>query len=142
MNAVKSTLARLEDLCKIESKNMRETSDLPVPRLLPFQNTQTTPDTTHLGMKSSLLIVILIGTLLCKKNANEFRGISVIVLSKFRRNFGGNGVIFRPQAEPHENSNGGRKFANLTTKFRLELVRTETKIRKSNNEISVGARTY
>ena len=38
--------------------------------------------------------------------------------------------------EPHENSNAGRKLANLTTKFWLEFVHTETKIRKSNNEIS------
>ena len=81
-------------------------------------------------------------TVLCKKNANEFRRISVIVLSKFRRNFGGKGVIFRPKfrrnfAEPHENSNAGRKFANPATKFRLEFVRNETKIRKSSNEISV-----
>ena len=29
MNAVKSTSARLEDPCKIESKNISETSDLP-----------------------------------------------------------------------------------------------------------------
>ena len=27
-------------------------------------------------------------------------------------------------------------------KFRFEFVRTETKIRKSNNEISVGVRTF
>ena len=51
-------------------------------------------------------------------------------------------MIFQPNfprnfAEPHENSNAGRKFANLTTKFRLEFVLTETKIRKSNNEISL-----
>ena len=38
-------------LCKIESKNMSETSDLPVPRLPPFQNTLTTPDTTCFGTK-------------------------------------------------------------------------------------------
>ena len=41
----------------------------------------------------------------------------------FSRNFGGRSVIFRPKfeknfAEPHESSNTGRKFANLTTKFR------------------------
>ena len=42
MNAVKSTSARLEDLCKIESKNMTETSDLPVPRLPPFEHANNT----------------------------------------------------------------------------------------------------
>ena len=95
----------------------------------------------------SVFLSILLTTVLCKKNANEFRRISVIVLSKFRGNFGGKGVIFWRKflqnfAEPRENSNAGRKFANLTTKFRLEFVRTETKIRKSNKEISVGVRTY
>ena len=49
--AVKSTLVRLEDPCKIESKNMSETSDLPVPRPPPFQNTLTTPDTTRFRTK-------------------------------------------------------------------------------------------
>ena len=34
-----------------ESKNMSETSDLPLPRPPPFQNTQTTPDTAHFGTK-------------------------------------------------------------------------------------------
>ena len=62
MNKVKSTSATLEDLCKIESKNMSETFDLPVPRPPPFQNTLATPDTTRFGTKLSLLIVILIGT--------------------------------------------------------------------------------
>ena len=62
VNAVKSTSERLEDLCKIESKNMSETSDLPVPRPLPFQNMLTTSATAGFGTKSSLLIVILIGT--------------------------------------------------------------------------------
>ena len=41
VNAVKSTSARLEYLCKIEWKNMSETSDLPVPRSPPFQTTLT-----------------------------------------------------------------------------------------------------
>ena len=36
---------------KIESKNMSETSDLPVPRPPPFQNMLTTPDTTRFGTK-------------------------------------------------------------------------------------------
>ena len=36
VNEVKSTSPRLEDLCKIESKNISETSDLPVPRPPPF----------------------------------------------------------------------------------------------------------
>ena len=31
VNAVKSTLVRREDLCKAESNNMSETSDLPIP---------------------------------------------------------------------------------------------------------------
>ena len=31
---------------------------------------------------------------------------------------------------PRENSNAGRKFANVTTKFQLEFVRTETKIQE------------
>ena len=83
----------------------------------------------------------------CKRISSNFGYCSLEISPKFRRNFGGKGVIFRPKflrnfAEPHENSNAGRKFANLTTKFRLEFVRTETKIRKSNNEISVGVRTY
>ena len=59
---VKSTLARLEDLCKREAEKMSETSDLPVPRPPPFQNTLTTLDSNHFGTKESLLIVILIGT--------------------------------------------------------------------------------
>ena len=42
MNAVKSTSVRLEDLYKIESKKMSETSNLPIPRPLLFQNTLTT----------------------------------------------------------------------------------------------------
>ena len=45
-------------------------------------------------------------------------GRSVILQQKFRRTF----------AEPHENSNAGRNFANITTKFRLEFVCTETDI--------------
>ena len=39
VNAVKSTSVRLEDLCNIESENMIQTSDLPVPRPPLFQNT-------------------------------------------------------------------------------------------------------
>ena len=62
VNAAKSTSVRLEDLYKIKSKNMSETSDLPVPRPSPFQNTLTRPATARFGTKSSLLIVILIGT--------------------------------------------------------------------------------
>ena len=49
VNAVKSTSARLEDLCKTESKNISETPDLSVPRLPPFPNTLTIPDTTRFG---------------------------------------------------------------------------------------------
>ena len=62
MNAAKSTSARLEDLYQIESKNMSETSDLPVPRPPPIQNKLTRPATARFGTKESLLIVILIGT--------------------------------------------------------------------------------
>ena len=51
VNAIKSTSARREDLCKTESKNMSETSDLPVPRTPPFQSTLTTPDTARFGTK-------------------------------------------------------------------------------------------
>ena len=90
----------------------------------------------------TLVIFFAPHTVLCKKNANEFRRNSLVVLSKFRRNFGARSVIFWPNfrrslAEPQENSKTGRKFPNLTTKFRLEFVRTETKMRKSNNEISL-----
>ena len=60
----------------------------------------------------------------------------------FSRNFGGRSVIFRPKfqrnfAEPHKSSNTGRKFANLTTKFRLEFIRTETKIQEPNRNIVI-----
>ena len=51
----------------------------------------------------------------------------MIFRPKFRRNF----------TEPHESSNKGRKFANLTTKFRLEFVRTETKIQQPNRNIVI-----
>ena len=46
---------RLEDdLCKMEWKNMIETSDLPVPSPSPFQTTLTTPETTAFGTKQRL----------------------------------------------------------------------------------------
>ena len=64
-------------------------------------------------------------TVLCKKNANEFRRISVIVLSKFRWE--------RCDFSPEISS----KFRWATRKFERR-----TKIRKSNNEISFGVRTY
>ena len=59
VNVVKITLVRLQDLCKTESKNTSETSD--VSRSPPFQNTLTSTDTTRLGTNLSLLIVTLIG---------------------------------------------------------------------------------
>ena len=51
-------------------------------------------------------------------------------------------MIFRPKfernfAELHESLNTGRKFANLTTKFRLEFIRTETKIQEPNQNIVI-----
>ena len=61
VNAVKFISARLEDLCKTESNNISETSDLSVPRPRPFRKTLT-PDTTRFGTNLSLLIVTLTGT--------------------------------------------------------------------------------
>ena len=49
-------------------------------------------------------------------------------------------MIFRPEA--HESSNTGRKFANLATKFRLEFVRTETKIQEPNRNIVILKRKF
>ena len=46
---------------------------------------------------------------------------------KFQRNFG----------EPHEGSNTGRKFANLTMKFRLQFICTETKTQEPNRNIVI-----
>ena len=51
----------------------------------------------------------------------------MIFWPKFQSNF----------TEPHESSNTGRKFANLTTKFRLEFIRTETKIQEPNRNIVI-----
>ncbi|KAL9964393.1 hypothetical protein ACROYT_G028028 [Oculina patagonica] len=53
VSAAKFTSARLEDLCKTESKNTTGTSDSPVSRPPPFQSTPTTPDTTRFGMRDS-----------------------------------------------------------------------------------------
>ena len=47
----------------------------------------------------------------------------------FSRNFRGRSAIFRPK---FQSSNTGQKFANLTTKLRLEFIRTETKIQEPN----------
>ncbi|KAL9979586.1 hypothetical protein ACROYT_G017267 [Oculina patagonica] len=47
------TSARREDLCKTGSKSTTGTSDLPVPRPPPLQNTPTTPDTTRFGMRDN-----------------------------------------------------------------------------------------
>ena len=62
VNAVKSTSARLEDLCKTESKNISETPDLSVPRLPPFPNMLTIPDTTPLERSKVFWSLTLIGT--------------------------------------------------------------------------------
>ena len=67
---------------------------------------------------------------------------SLEISAKFHRNFGGKSVNYRPKvqrnfAEPHESWNTGRKFANLTTKFRLEFVRTEMKIQEPNRNIVI-----
>ena len=58
----------------------------------------------------------------------NFDEIHLLFARKFYQNFGGRSVIFRP--EPQENSHARRKFVNLTTKFRLEFKRTETKIQE------------
>ena len=41
----------MQDICKIQSKNMSKTSDLPVSRPPPFQTTLTTPNTIRFGTK-------------------------------------------------------------------------------------------
>ena len=78
----------------------------------------------------------------CKQISSKFGYCSLEISAKFHRNFGGRSVIFRPRfrrnfAELHESSNTGRKFANLTTKFRLEFVHTETKIQEPNRNIVI-----
>ncbi|KAL9958477.1 hypothetical protein ACROYT_G035494 [Oculina patagonica] len=53
VSAAKFTSARLDDLCKTESKNTTGTSDSLVSRPPLFQSTPTTPDTTRFGMRDN-----------------------------------------------------------------------------------------
>ncbi|KAL9983239.1 hypothetical protein ACROYT_G005383 [Oculina patagonica] len=53
VNVAKFTSVRREDLCKTGSKNTTGTSDSPVPRPPPLQNTPTTPDTSPFGTRDN-----------------------------------------------------------------------------------------
>ncbi|KAL9955867.1 hypothetical protein ACROYT_G037260 [Oculina patagonica] len=53
VNVATFTSVRREDLCKTGSKSTTGTSDSPVPRPPPLQNTPTTLDTIRFGMRDN-----------------------------------------------------------------------------------------
>ena len=86
-------------------------------------------------------------TVLCKKNANEFRRISAIVQPKNRRNFGRNFVISQSKfcrifGELRENSSTSRKFADPRAKFRSDFVCTEAKFRIADRKFEILKRNF
>ena len=82
-------------------------------------------------------------TVLCKKNANEFRRISAIVQPKNRRNFVISQSKFRRIfGELRENSSTSRKFADTRAKFRSDFVCTEAKFRIADRKFEILKRNF
>ena len=82
-------------------------------------------------------------TVLCKKNANEFRRISAIVQPKNRRNLVSCQPKFRRNfGELRENSSTSRKFAHPRAKFRSDFVCTEAKFRIADRKFETLKRNF